>query len=120
MEMLKDPGTLAKVGFETGIGFIPFGGIGYKAFRSFHQDNVSPVRAAAAQRLVTDPDPASGTALAAAASDDKWVVRASAISAIARRGDPALLPAVAARLDDDEEVVRFNAAAAVAHLSAKR
>jgi HEAT repeat protein len=118
MEMLKDPGALAKIGFEAGIGFIPFGGIGYKAFKSFHQDNVSPVRAAAAQRLATDPDQASGKALAAAASDDKWVVRASAISAIARRGDASLLPAAAARLDDEEPVVRFNAAAAVARLSA--
>lgn len=117
MEMLKDPETLAKIGFETGIGFIPFGGIGYKAFKSFRQDNVSPVRAAAAQRLATDPDPTSGKALAAAAADDKWVVRASAISAIARRGDASLLPAAEARLDDEQPVVRFNAAAAVARLS---
>jgi HEAT repeat protein len=117
MEMLKDPDTLARIGFETGIGFIPFGGISYKAFKSFRQDNVSPVRAAAAQRLATDPDPNSGKALAAAASDDKWVVRAAAISAIAKRGQASLLPAVAARLDDEQPVVRFNAAAAVVHLS---
>jgi HEAT repeat protein len=121
MEMLKDPNALAKIGFETGIGFIPFGGIGYKAFKSFHHDNVSPVRAAAAQRLATDPDPHSGKALATAAADEKWVVRASAISALARRGDASLLPAVQARLDDEQPVVRFNAAAAVVRLSgAKR
>jgi HEAT repeat protein len=118
LDMLKDPDTLARIGFETGIGFIPFGGIGYKAFKAFRQANVSPVRAAAAQRLATDPDPNSGKALAAAAADEKWVVRASAISAIARRGDKSLLPAVEARLDDEESVVRFNAAAAVARLSA--
>jgi HEAT repeat protein len=117
MEMLKDPETLAKIGFETGIGFIPFGGIGYKAFKSFHQDNVSPVRAAAAQRLATDPDPHSAKALAAAAADEKWLVRAAAISAIAKRGDPALATAVVPRLDDENSTVRFNAAAAVIHLA---
>jgi HEAT repeat protein len=121
LDMLKDPEALAKIGFETGIGFIPFGGISYKAFKTFHQDNVSPVRAAAAQRLATDPDPHSGKALAVAAADEKWVVRASAISALARRGDKSFLPAVEARLDDEQLVVRFNAAAAVARLSdAKR
>jgi HEAT repeat protein len=117
MEMLKDPNTLAKVGFEAGIGFIPFGGIVYKAFKSFRQDNVSPVRAAAAQRLAADPDPNTGKALAAATADEKWIVRAAAISAIAKRGDASLLPAAAARLDDEQAVVRFNAAAAVVRLS---
>jgi HEAT repeat protein len=117
MEMLKDPNTLAKIGFEAGIGFIPFGGIGYKAFKSFRQDNVSPVRAAAAQRLAADPDPNTGKALAAATADEKWIVRAAAISAIAKRGDASLLPAATARLDDEQAVVRFNAAAAVVRLS---
>ncbi len=117
MDMLKDPDTLARIGFEAGIGFIPFGGIGYKAFKSFRQDNVSPVRAAAAQRLATDPDPNSGKALAAAAADEKWVVRASAISAIARRGDASLRPSAEARLDDEQLVVRFTAAAAVVRLA---
>ena len=35
LDMLKDPQALAKIGFETGIGFIPFGGIGYKAVKAF-------------------------------------------------------------------------------------
>jgi HEAT repeat protein len=119
MDMLKDPDTLARIGFETGIGFIPFGGISYKAFKTFRQDNVSPVRAAAAQRLAIDPDPNSGKALAAAAADEKWVVRASAISAIARRGDASLRHAAEARLDDEQPIVRFNAAAAVVRLVSK-
>jgi HEAT repeat protein len=116
LKMLKDPDALARIGFEQGIGFIPFGGIGLTAFKSFRADNVSPVRAAAAQRLAADPDPASGQALAKAAGDEKWLVRASAASAIAARGDRALEPAVVARLDDDNETVRFNAAAAVVRL----
>ena len=57
LDLLKDPQALAKIGFETGIGFIPFGGIGYKAVKAFTTDKTSPVRAAAAQKLVGDHDP---------------------------------------------------------------
>jgi len=117
LEMLKDPQALAKIGFETGVGFIPFGGMGYKVFKSVTHDNVSPVRAAAAQKLASDPDPRSGKALAEAASDEKWLVRASAVSAIAKRGDPELISAVIPLLDDEEDTVRFTAAAAIARLS---
>lgn len=118
MKMLKDPEALAKISLETGVGFIPFGGIGYKVVKSLTQDNVSPVRAAAAQKLALDPDPASGRALVAAASDDKWLVRASALSAIARRGDASLVRTAEAHLNDDNDTVRFTAAATVIRLSA--
>ena len=116
LKMLKDPEALARIGFEQGIGFIPFGGIGLTVFKSFRADNVSPVRAAAAQRLAKDPDPASGRALATATTDEKWLVRASAVSAVAARGDRALVSAVVPRLDDENETVRFNAAAAIVRL----
>jgi len=59
LKMLKDPQALAKIGFEAGMGFIPFGGVGTKVFKTVTQDKVSPVRAAAAQRLANDPDPRS-------------------------------------------------------------
>jgi HEAT repeat protein len=120
VKLLKDPQALAKIGFEAGIGFIPFGGVGTKVFKSITQDNVSPVRAAAAQKLATDPDPRSAKALADAASDKEWLVRASAVAAIAKRGDPELLSAIVPLLDDEQDTVRFNAAAAVVKLSASR
>ena len=116
MNMLKDPDALARIGLETGIGFVPLGGMSYKVVKSFRQDNVSPVRAAAAQKLANDPDPATGRALTAAASDEKWLVRASAISAIARRGDAALVSAIVPRLNDENETVRSTAAAAIVWL----
>jgi HEAT repeat protein len=119
LKMLKDPQALAKIGFEAGMGFIPFGGVGTKVFKTVTQDKVSPVRAAAAQKLANDPDPRSARALADAASDKEWLVRASAISAIAKRGDPELLSAIIPLLDDEEDTVRFNAAAAVVKLSAQ-
>ena len=117
MKMLKDPSALSKLGFEAGIGFIPFGGISYKVFKSVTKDDVSPVRAAAAVKLAGDPDPKSGRALAASCRDDKWLVRAAAAGAIAGRGDASLASAVMPLLDDSNDVVRFTSAAAVVRLS---
>ncbi len=119
LEMLKDPQALARIGFEAGIGFVPFGGVSRKVFKMATEDKVSPVRAAAAQKLATDPDPRSARALADAASDKEWLVRASAVSAITKRGDPELLSAVIPLLDDEEDTVRFNAAAAVVKLGGR-
>ena len=117
MKMLRNPKALAKVGFESGIGFVPFGGIGYGAYKTVTRDDESPVRAAAALKLATDKDPKSGEALAKAASDEKTMVRQAAIAAIAARGDATLLKAVTPRMEDKEEVVRFNAAACTIRLS---
>lgn len=120
LKMLKDPKALTKLGFETGIGFIPFGGVSYKVFKMVTKDDVSPVRAAAATKLAHDPDPKSGEALRRTASDPKWLVRAAVASAIAERGDPKLLDAVTPLLEDSNEIVRFTSAAATLRLSAKR
>lgn len=120
LKMLKDPKALTKLGFETGIGFIPFGGVSYKVFKMVTKDDVSPVRAAAAAKLAHDPDPKSAAALRQSASDPKWLVRAAVASAIAERGDPSLLDALTPLLDDTNEIVRYTAAAATLRLSAKR
>jgi hypothetical protein len=55
LKMLKDPQALAKIGFEAGMGFIPFGGVGTKVFKTVTQDKVSPVRAAPPRDLRTIP-----------------------------------------------------------------
>ena len=117
LDLLKDPQALAKIGFETGIGFIPFGGIGYKAVKAFTADKTSPVRAAAAQKLVRDRDPKTTQALVNALKDDKWMVRAAAVNALAKRDDRKQVAAIAPLLDDENEAVRFNAAAAVIRLT---
>ena len=67
-KMLNDPKKMAQFGFEQGIGFIPFAGLGYGAFKMVTKDTTSPVLAAAALTLVKDPDPKSGDALSNAAS----------------------------------------------------
>ena len=117
LDLLKDPQALAKIGFETGIGYIPFGGIGYKAVKAFTADKTSPVRAAAAHKLIRDPDPRSGQALVNALKDDKWMVRAAAVNALARRDDRRQVGIISPLLADEHESVRFNAAAATVRLS---
>jgi HEAT repeat protein len=116
-KLLRDRKKLAEMGFEEGIGFVPFAGIGWGAIKTLHQDDSSQVRAAAAQVLVDDPDPRSGRALVKGAADKSWIVRAACLNATARRGDPSLLKEVEACLYDQKDVVRFTAAAAIIRLT---
>jgi HEAT repeat protein len=117
MNELKNPKALAMMGFETGIGFVPFGGEAYEAFKRINKDDGTPVRAAAAKELATDRDPRIDAALARACSDKKWPVRAAAAFAIAKRDDPALLKVITPVLDDKNDIVRYDASATVLRLS---
>ena len=116
-ETLKDQKKVAKLGFEEGLGFIPFADLGFSAAKAVRKDDTSPVRAAAARLLVNDPDPRVGQALVRAASDKSSMVRASALLAIAKRGDPELLNAIVQAMSDKNEAVRYTAAAAVIKLT---
>lgn len=115
---LKDPQKLAKLGFEEGIGFIPFAGLGWQAFKTVKKNDSSPVRAAAALVLAKDPDPKTAQILADAAGDKNWVVRAAALEALARRGDPEVLSTVGLYLSDEEGEVKYTAAATALRLIA--
>lgn len=117
LNTLKDRRSMEKMAFETGIGFVPFGGMGYEAWKTITQDDTSPIRAAAAEKLATDPDPRSGKALEKECSDSKWRVRQAAIDAIAERGDPTLGYGLVQLLDDGNDSVRLDAAAAIVRLS---
>jgi HEAT repeat protein len=117
LDSLKDKKKMAELGFEEGIGFIPYAGIGYEIFKTLTKDDSSPVRAAAAKKLARDPNPDSGEALITATTDKNWTVRAAALEAIAERGDRSLVAKIATAMDDDKDLVRYMAAACVAHLS---
>ena len=117
MKMLRDPKKMAEIGIEDGIGFVPYASIGLSAFKTLRADDVSPVRAAAAKMLASDPDPVSGQALVMATTDKSWVVKTAALEAIAKRGDPKLLDSIVPALMDDNTSVRCTAAAAVIRLS---
>ena len=120
LDTLKDPKQLAQIGFSQGIGFVPFAGMGWDAFRMLHKTDPSPVRAAAAQALAMDPDPKTGDALVAATNDKNWIIRVAALEAICKRGEPALLPKIEASMSDPKRKVRYTAAATVIRLSAIR
>jgi len=115
--MLNDPKKLATFGFEQGVGFIPFGGLTLGVFRTLRRDDVSPIRAAAAEVLITDPDPKTTEALKTVVADRSWVVRAAAIDALGKRNDPSVIPALEPALDDGREAVRYAAAAAIIRLN---
>ena len=117
IKMLQDKRAVAKMGVEAGLGFVPFGSLGYSLVKRGTKDDTSSVRAAAAQKLIADTDPRTIDALTSTAGDEKWVVRAAVLNAIAKRGDPKLLPAVLPRLDDENDTVRFTAAATALRIS---
>jgi HEAT repeat protein len=116
--ILKDPKKMAQLGFEEGIGFIPFAGIGWETIKVIRKDDSSPVRAAAAKVLAKDPDPAATKALADAVGDKSWLVRAAALEALAKRGDPSVLDTVQLYVSDEKDAVKYTAAAAVLRLTA--
>jgi len=117
MDRLKDPKAVEKMAFETGIGFVPFGSIGYEAWTIITHDDSSMVRAAAALKLANDPDPKSAKALVEACKDDKWQIRAAAAEAIAKRGDTRLLHVLTPLLNDPTDAVRYESAASLIWLS---
>ncbi len=115
---LKDPKQVAELGFREGLGFIPFGGMGYEAYRTVAKHDSSPVRAAAARFLASDPDPISEDALLQTALADKAeIVREAALDALAERGDPKCVERLLRNLLDDKTAVRYRTAATILRLS---
>lgn len=117
LKMFHDRKKLVQLGVEQGIGFIPFAGFGYDAYKTVAKSDSSPVRAAAAKKLAHDPSAATARALTIATHDKNWMVRAAALEAIAERGDKRLMDKIFLSLDDDKDDVRYTAAACIAHLS---
>ena len=117
LDDLKGPKRTMEFAFEQGIGFAPYAGAALEAFQLLTRNDPSPLRAAAASALASDPDPRTGAALAKALQDKNWIVRVAALKAIAARDDTAELHEVEAAMQDKRDEVSFTAAAAVLRLS---
>ncbi len=119
-EMFHDPKEMARMGFEQAIGYVPYAGIGWDAVRTIMKDRSdgSPVKAAAASNLVSDPDPRTAVALVNATHDRNWVVRVAALQAIAERGDATASGKIEPLLKDSKLEVRYTAAATIVRLGA--
>jgi HEAT repeat protein len=118
-KVIHDPKKMAQLGIDAGVGFIPFGGLGWGAFKYFSKDDVSPIRASAAIVLAKDPDEQSGKALADATDDKKWLVQVAALRALALRGDKKYLNVVASKMTAERPIVSYTAAAAVIRLTGR-
>lgn len=118
LERLHDPKQLMQLGFEEGVGFVPFGGMGYEAYRQIRRHDPSPVRAVAARSLARDPDQISEDALIQVALADKSeAVRLAALDALAERDDRRSIEPLAKNLSETKLTVRYRTAAVILHLS---
>jgi HEAT repeat protein len=118
MQILHNPKQLAQMGFNEGVGFVPFGGIPWEAYQTIMKDRKSGVAAKAAllSALATDPEARTGKLLLTVSQNKNWVLRVAALEAIAKRGDPAFLQGIEPRLSDPKREVRLAAAATVIRL----
>ena len=115
--LLKDPKALSLMLLGVAAGFTPYAGYAWAMFEVLYKGYAGPVRVEAAQKLATDQDPETESALVKAASDKLWKVRVSALDALAQRTDPLLMDTLATHLSDKTQAVRCAAAAGVIRLS---
>jgi len=119
LERFKDPKKVAQLGFQEGLGFVPFGGMGYQALRELRKHDAAPVRAAAARWLALDPDTMAEDALIQSAlADTSLTVRLASLDALAERDDAKCITRLLKNLSDDNSSVRYRTAALILRLSA--
>jgi HEAT repeat protein len=117
LDRLKDPKQMMELGFQEGLGFVPFGGMGYQAFKELTRKGGAQARAASARFLAHDPDQISEDALLQTALADKSEeVRLAAIDALAERGNPRSIERLAKNLTEEKTAPRYRTAAAILHL----
>jgi HEAT repeat protein len=119
--MFYDPKELAKMGFEQGIGYAPMLGLDGMQVRTIMKDrgDGSPLKAAAATNLVSDPDSRTAAALVNATHSRNWVVRVAALEAIAERDDSTVSDTIEPLLQDSKLEVKYTAAAAIVSLGSR-
>lgn len=118
LKVLHDPRQLAAMGFNEGIGYVPFASMGWDAYQTIMKDKKDGAAAKAAliSALATDPDTRTDKLLLTESQNRNWVLRVAALEAIAKRGQPTLLSGVEPRLSDRRREVRLTAAATIIRL----
>ncbi|MGA2647981.1 MAG: HEAT repeat domain-containing protein [Candidatus Sulfotelmatobacter sp.] len=118
MQIIHNPRQLALMGFNEGIGYVPFADIPWGALQTIMKDKKSGTAAKAAliSALATDPESRTGKLLLTTSQNRNRVLRVAALEAISKRGDFALAPGLEPRLSDSRREVRLAAAATLIHL----
>src|SRR5947207_8632546 len=83
LDTLKDKKKVAQMGFEEGIGFIPFGGIGYEIFKTVTKNDASPIRAAALDAIALREDASLVSRIVPSMDEKNDVVRFTAAACVA-------------------------------------
>lgn len=119
MKVLHDPKQVAEMGFNEGIGYIPFAGIPWEALQTIMKDRKDGAAAKAGliAAVATDPDPRTNKLLITTSQNPNWVLRVAALEAIAKRGDTSLLPSISKELQDARREVKYTAAAVAIRLT---
>jgi len=118
-QILHDPKQVAEMGFNEGIGYVPFASTGWEAVETIMKDRKDGAAAKAAliSALATDPDAHTNELLVTASRNTNWVIQVAALEAIAKRQNPALSPRIEKLLDDSRNQVKYTAAAAIIRLN---
>ena len=118
LDGIKDKKSLEKMGVQSAIGVLPFGGVATGAYDYFKQDSSgrANIDVAAVTALAKDPDPVAGKALVQASFGGKEVVRLAALRALAKRGDPTVVDDVESSMYSDKPLISYTAAATIIHL----
>jgi len=117
-KILHDPKQVAEMGFNEGIGYVPFASTGWEAVETIMKDrrDGAAAKAALISALATDPDAHTNYALVAESQNANWVIRVAALEAIAKRENPTLLPKIESLLNDSKSEVKYTAAATIIRL----
>ena len=118
LDGLKDGKSLEKMGAETAVGFLPFGGVATGAYDYLKQNGSSrsQVFETAATALADDRDPLAKEALVQAALSGKQAVQVAALRALATRADPTVVTDIEPAMYSDKPLIRYTAAAVILHL----
>ena len=118
LDGVKDKKSLEKMGVETAIGFVPFGGVGTGAYDYFKKNGSSQISVdvTAVSALAEDPDPAVKEALVQACFGTKDPVQVAALRALAKRGDPTVVQDIEPAMYSDKPVISYTASATILHL----